>query len=199
MTTAEIVRAFREKVSREIDLETQGLDRFVVYTPFMFDDGDHFVIILCRENGRWVLTDEAHTFMHLSYVDVDLSQGSRAKIVEQALRGFGVQNRSGELRVVVPEEAFGDALFSLVQAISRITSTALWTRERIISTFEEDFRQLVQGVVPVGRLEFGYTDREIDPDRIYPVDCRINSMPRPCFLFAITTVRLRFLGSDASA
>lgn len=185
MTTADIVRSFREKVGREIDLEAEGVDRYIVYTPFMFDDGDHFVVILRRENERWILTDEAHTFMHLSYSEVDLSQGTRAKIIDQALSGNRVESRAGELKLAVADDAFGDALFSLVQAISRITSTALWTYARVKSTFEEDFRALMQSVVPAERLTFDYTDPQIDPDGIYPVDCRINGMPRPCMVFAV--------------
>jgi hypothetical protein len=185
MTTADIVRSFREKVCREIDLEAEGVDRYIVYTPFMFDDGDHFVIVLRKEKEHWVLSDEAHTFMHLSYTEVDLSQGGRAKIIDQALAGYRVENRSGELKLAVADNAFGDALFSLLQAISRITSTALWTVARIKSTFEEDFRALMGSVVPADRLTFDYTDSQIDPDGIYPVDCRINGMPRPCMVFAV--------------
>lgn len=187
MNASAIIDDFRAKVCREIDIEPEGINRYVVYTPFMFDDGDHYVIILRQEGDEWVLTDEANTFMHLSYTDVDLSQGSRAKIVEQALASCGVENRSGELRVAVPDEAFGDALFSMLQALGRITSTALWTYERVRSTFEEDFRRVIESNVSADRLGFGYTDAEIDPDGIYPISCRINGSPRPCFVFAISS------------
>jgi hypothetical protein len=134
MTTAGIIESFRQKVSREIDLEAEGVDRYIVYTPFMFDDGDHYVVVLRHEREQWVLTDEAHTFMHLSYAEVDLTQGTRARVIDQALTSYRVENNGGELRLVVPDEAFGDALFTMVQAIGRITGTALWTRERVRDT-----------------------------------------------------------------
>ena len=185
MTTAEIIESFRRKVSAEIDLEPEGVDRYVIHTPFMFDDGDHYVVVLHQEVGQWVLTDEAHTFMHLSYAEVDLAQGMRARVIDQALTAYRVENRDGELRLPVPEDAFGDALFSMVQAIGRIAATALWTRQRVRDTFDEDFHALVTTALPPERIAFNYTDPEIDPDGIYPVDCRVNGMPRPCFVFKV--------------
>lgn len=185
MTTADIIESFRHKVSREIDLEPEGVDRYVVYTPFLFDDGDHYVVVLKREGKGWVLTDEAHTFMHLSYADVDLTQGTRARVIDQALTAYRVQNNCGELRVAVPDEAFGDALFTMVQAIGRIAGTALWTRERVRDTFDEDFRELLSQVVPPERAVFDYTDADIDPEGVYPIDCKINGMPTPCFVFKV--------------
>ncbi|MBL8878809.1 MAG: DUF1828 domain-containing protein [Phycisphaerales bacterium] len=183
--TDNIIRSFRKTVCAEIDLEGEGLDRFIVYTPFMFDDGDHYVIILRREKGTWVLTDEGHTFMHLSYAEVDLDTSSRAKVVDQALASYCVKRRIGELRLLVPGDQFGDALFSFVQALSRIVATALWTRERVASTFLEDFRALMTKTVPESRLTFGYHEPQSDPDGLYSVDCKINGMPKPCFVFAV--------------
>jgi hypothetical protein len=184
-STAEIIRSFREKVSAEVELEGQGLDRFIVYTPFMFDDGDHYVVILRRESQDWVLSDEGHTFMHLSYAEVDLDTGSRARLIDQALAAFRVDRREGELRVSIPDEQFGDALFSFVQALARISATALWTRDRVASTFVDDFREMMREFVPPSRLTFDYTDPAVDPEGLYAVDCRINNLPRPCFVFAV--------------
>ena len=41
---------------------------FRVFTPFMFEDGDQLVIVLKKvgESGGYS-TDEAHTYMHLTY------------------------------------------------------------------------------------------------------------------------------------
>ena len=36
-------------------------------TPFRFDDGDHIAIVLKKEQGRWLLSDGGHTYMHLTY------------------------------------------------------------------------------------------------------------------------------------
>lgn len=185
MVTTDIINSFREKVCREVDVESAGTNRFSVHTPFMFDDGDHFVVILRRDDGRWVLTDEGHTLMHLSYADVDASKGSRAKLIDHALTVHGLRNDLGELQLEVPDEAFGDALFTFIQALTRITDVAQWTRERVKSTFWEDFRHVLEESVPDSKRVFRYNDPELDPDGNYSIDCFIEGPKRPCFVYAI--------------
>src|SRR5438105_8659283 len=110
MEPSKIARAFKQKVSREVTIDQEGIDRFVVYTPFRFDDGDHYVVILKRLGQDWMLTDEGHTFMHLSYDDVDLTTPTRASLVQDAIAVHGLKNEDGELRLIVPDSHFGDAL-----------------------------------------------------------------------------------------
>jgi hypothetical protein len=187
MNATELQKEFKRKICEEIEVEPEGLDRFVVYTPFMFDDGDHFAIILKNVNRRWVLTDEGHTFMHMSYDEVDVSRGTRKSIIDQTLLNFHTVNDAGELRLEVPGEAFGDALFSFIQALVKISDTAYWTRERVSSTFFEDFRQLVESSIPSDRRAFNYIERAKDPQENYPVDCRVNSSRRPLFIFGVNS------------
>jgi len=87
MTTADIERDLREKVSESVSLHQEGVDRFRVLSPFVLDDGDHLSIVLRRENGGWVLSDEGSTFMHLTYSisETDLQRGTRQKIISNAL------------------------------------------------------------------------------------------------------------------
>lgn len=108
MNAGSIEREFQEKVSREIRLVPEGLDRYLVLNPFMFDDGDHFPVVLRRETNHWILTDEGHTFMHMSYDEIDFDRGNRKKIIDNVLANFRVENREGELRLVVPGSAYGD-------------------------------------------------------------------------------------------
>lgn len=183
----EIERDFKRKLCDEVGVEHEGLDRYVVYTPFTFDDGDHFVTVLKRRGDRWVLTDEGHTFMHMSYADVDLTQGTRKSIIDQSLLNFRLVNESGELCLEVPDEEFGDALFTFIQALTKISDTAYWTRERVKSAFMDNFREFLAGRIPSPQREFDYFDRERDPDRLYLVDCRVNGTARPLFIFGITS------------
>jgi hypothetical protein len=188
MNLSQLREQLKLKVCDTVDIEEQGLRRFVVYTPFMFDDGDHFVTILKQEQGndRWVFTDEGHTFMHVSYDEVDLSQGTRKSIIDQALLSFAITNDGGELRLEVPDGAFGDALFSFLQGLTKITDTKFLTRERVRSTFMEDFREFMQKKIPSQRLTMDYTDPDHDQKCIYPVDCRINGTSRPLLIFAVS-------------
>lgn len=48
---------FKARVCEQIYLEPEGNHRFLVNTPFRFEDGDHFVIVLKRDGDRWILSD----------------------------------------------------------------------------------------------------------------------------------------------
>ena len=111
MNIEAIERNFKEKVCEKLRLEAEGVNRYRVFTPFMFEDGDHLSIVLKRENGKWVLSDEGHTYMHLTYDldERDLQRGTRQKIISNALSVFSVQDREGELIVPIHNDLYGDA------------------------------------------------------------------------------------------
>lgn len=68
MTMHAVADDFHTKVSAKVRLAGEGVDRYRVFTPFLFEDGDHLSIVLKREGAQWVLSDEAHTYMHLTYL-----------------------------------------------------------------------------------------------------------------------------------
>ena len=187
MTGESIERDFREKVSTQIRLASEGLGRFRVFTPFLFDDGDHLAIVLRRDGTGWVLSDEAHTYMHLSYdiEERDLHKGARQKIVSNALSVFGIEDREGELVRDVEDARYGDALYSFVQGLLRITDVSYLSRERVKSTFMEDFRALLSESLPGERVSFDWNDPTRDPQGKYGVDCRVNGLARPLFVHAL--------------
>ena len=187
MSIQTIEQDFHEKVSKQVRLVAEGMERYRVFTPFLFEDGDNLAIVLRKEKGRWVLSDEAHTYMHLTY-DIDerdLHTGTRQKIISNALSAFHVEDRDGELLLDVPDERYGDALYSFVQALLRISDVSYLSRERVRSTFMEDFRALLIEAVPEKRRDFDWSDPERDPQGMYAVDCRINGMARPLFVNAL--------------
>ena len=188
MSIDAIQEDFHRKVSQKIRLTVEGINRFRVLTPFLFDDGDHLVIVLKSEGERWVLSDEAHTYMHLTY-DIDerdLHRGTRQKIISNALSTFGIEDRDGELVLKVPEERYGDALYSFVQGLLKITDVSFLSRERVRSAFMEDFRTLLSEVTAEERRSFDWRDPEHDPDGKYIVDCRINGSPQPILVHGLT-------------
>ena len=147
----------------------------------------HLAIVLRKEGVRWVLSDEAHTYMHLTYDldEKDLQRGTRQKIIANALSTFRVEDREGELVLDIPEERYGDALYSFVQALLKITDVTYLSRERVRSTFLEDFRALMNENVSEERRMFDWHDSTHDPLGMYTVDCRINGMPHPLFVHAL--------------
>ena len=187
MTIETIEREFHEKVSGKVRLAAEGIERYRVFTPFLFEDGDHLAIVLRKEGIRWVLSDEAHTYMHLTYDldEKDLQRGTRQKIIANALSTFRVEDREGELVLDIPEERYGDALYSFVQALLKITDVTYLSRERVRSAFLEDFRALMNENVSEERRMFDWHDSTHDPLGMYTVDCRINGMPRPLFVHAL--------------
>ena len=178
---------FRRKVGETVRIAEEGVGRYRVFTPFSFEDGDHLAIVIKCENNRWVLTDEGHTYMHLTYDldEKDLQRGNRQKIIANALSVFSVEDRDGELLLKVPEERYGDALFSFVQALLKISDVTFLSRERVRSTFMDDFRSFMEATIPADRCAFDWFDSQHDPEGKYTVDCRINSMAKPIMIYAL--------------
>ena len=188
MNLASVKDEFKTKVSDQIDLEPEGEGRFLVVTPFRFEDGDHFVIVLKKEAGQWILTDEASTIMHLSYwMDDKVLQedGNRKVIMDSSLSAYSVQNRDGELVLPVVESRFGDALFDFIQALTKVSDISFLSRDIVRSTFIEDLMAFIKEHVDNTRLLFNWNDPERDAKGNYMVDCRINSMKRPLFVYGI--------------
>lgn len=182
-----IEKEFREKVCKEVRLMQEGVDRFRVFTPFQFDDGDSLAIVLKKAENKWFLSDEGHTFMHLSYeADIDaLDKGTRAKIISTTLNTFGISEKKGILLVAVEKENMGNVFYNYIQALIKITDITYLSRERVKSTFMEDFKSFLMQKVPADRIKFNFHDKLHDPQGRYPVDCSINKMDKPLFIFAI--------------
>ena len=134
-----------------------------------------------------MLSDEAHTYMHLTYDidEKDLHSGTRQKIISNALSMFQIEDRDGELVLDVPEERYGDALYSFVQGLLKISDVSYLSRERVLSTFIDDFRTVMSETVPEERRSFDWSDPEHDPQGMYTVDCRVNTVHRPLFVHAL--------------
>src|SRR3990172_2857232 len=138
-----IQEEFKKKVSEKVELIPEGKDRFRIFTPFMFSDGDHLVSVLKKSPTKgWVISDEAHTYMHLSY-ELDmatLNTGPRQKIISASQSMFNLEENNGEIMVTIEGDMYGDALYSFIQGILKITDINYLSRERVISTFLEDFK-----------------------------------------------------------
>lgn len=126
MSISAIEREFCERLSANIRVVAEGKDYYHVFTPFTFNDGDHLAVVLKKEGPNWVLSDEAHTLARLSY-DLDtneesLRQEAWQELITSTLSTFQVEDRAGELIVVIKDACYSDALYSLTQALIRITN-----------------------------------------------------------------------------
>lgn len=132
MSKDTIEQQFRQSIGEAVRVLPEGRSRYRVFTPHRLEDGDHLCVVLRKNEGKWVLTDEGHTFMHLTYDmdERDIRDGNRGTIVENALRLHGLVDLDGELVLEVDGERFGDALFSYVQALTTLATIGLLSRER---------------------------------------------------------------------
>lgn len=185
----QLTRDFERGVGRTVSLEAAGADRFRILTPFQFEDGDQLLITLRRhKDGGWTLTDEGYTFMQLSYEldESDIRSGNRQKIIANTLRAFGVRDQQGELILDVPDSQYGEALFSFVQAILKVSDVTFLSREMAKSTFLQDLANVLR-VIPERHKAQNWSHPTHDPEGHYKVDWRLNEAPKPIFLFALTS------------
>ena len=191
MMSQDIIQAFKESACGEIDLLSGGINRYLVQVPFTFMDGDHYVVILRQEGQNWILSDEGHTLMHLSYElrEREYEAGNRRKIIDEVLTSYQIENRDGELVLTIPLGRYGDALFTFVQAITRITDMTFLDRAIVKSTFREDFNNLVSEKAReagIQNVTFDYIHPIKDPQGKYPVDVRLNGVTsQQVLVFAI--------------
>jgi hypothetical protein len=187
MDIQSIESSFKAKVADRLQIQSEGVNRFRVFNPFVFDDGDHLAIILRRDSSGWVLTDEGNTYMRLSYRldEKSLAAGTRQHIISDALEMFGLEDRNGEICVSVADEAYGDALYSFVQGLLRISDVSLLSRERVKSAFLQDFRDFIEANVRPEVVTWDWHHPIFDPEGMYPVDCYLNGQVQPTALFAL--------------
>ncbi len=189
MNVDAIQDSFKATVTESIRLIPEGVNRYKIFTPFHFDDGDHFVLALRKDEiGDWIITDEGHTYMHLSY-HMDLSsleKESRNEFIEGALERYGVTEHEGQLFAQIHELTnAGNVFYNVIQCLINITDVSYLSRERVASTFIDDFKEFISETVSPERFTFDYNDASHDPNGKYAVDCRINGMARPLHVYAI--------------
>ena len=192
--TDNIERDFKRKVCDELSIEQEGLDRYIVSLPLTFEDGDRLPIVLKREEEKWILTDEGHTFLQLTYDldESDLQAGNRREIIDRTLLSCGLRNRQGELLLPIEGHRYGDSLYNFVQALIKIDDIRYLSRERVRSTFGEDLKTFVDKVVPAIRRTYKWHDPQKDPPANYEADYRLNGTDTPLFIFALDSeVKIR--------
>ena len=189
MKTEALADSLQREVSKEIRVLPEGTGRLVVSTPFTFEDGDEYVILLKNRDGRWAFSDEGHTYMHLSYDmdERDWQRGTRDGIIRDTLAMYDVQEQDGELIRLVKGTDFSSALFDYLQALNRITDITFLSREIVRSTFAEDLRSFIHAKVSSDSVEEDWHHPVFDPAGFSPVDYRINHRETPLFVFAITS------------
>ena len=115
---------FTGQITDKIRLKYDGEDRFRVNVPFYFSDGDSFVIVFKKMGGRWVISDEAHTRLHMSiFLDYPILDMPESQLfISSILVKHDVDSRNHELIRDVVDGKYADGLFDMIQAISEIST-----------------------------------------------------------------------------
>jgi hypothetical protein len=188
MNSESIYKSFQKSICSGIDLVPEGINRYRILSDFTFQDGDHLAIVLKRENNEWILSDEGHTLMHLSYrMDInELLQGKRGDIIENNLSYHYITNRDGEFIHVVKNEEYGHALFEMIQGLIRINDLSFLSREFSRDTFIEDVLRDIELIPELsGKFIRNWHNAQFDPDGQYPADGFLPTQNTPIVLFIL--------------
>lgn len=126
MTLDTILQNFQSKVSSQIRLEPVADGCYRILTPFQFSDGDHPVITVRSDAGRWALSDEGHTAVRLGdRLDERVQSVIRQQPDASTSGAITLASDTGELTLVMEDGHYGDALNRFIQALLRIDVAAL--------------------------------------------------------------------------
>ncbi len=145
-------------------------------TPFTFPDGDHFPMYLSESRtGGIVLSDRGHILMHISYEhDIDtLYDGVRASLREQIVLEHGIREDNGVFLVESSPDQLANSIFGFGQALTKIYDLTFLSRDRVVSTFYEDMKSVLFGIVGEEKIEVDYVPLDVPNANNYPVDYRL--------------------------
>ena len=179
-----------KSLSDMVTLDRRGLDDYRVNVPFSFADGDALKIILRRtSDSKWLLTDEAHTFMYLSYNKIEVGDNiSKQKILDRILLSHNMQEHDGRLVMenITPEN-IGAAIFTFSQALLKVSDFSMWKQERAKSEFFGYFQQLLPECLGNRDYIFNYKYDDIDKDGNYIVDCLVRGSKNNVHVYAVNS------------
>ena len=99
---------------------------------------------------------------------------------------FEVREHNAELILDVSDGRYADALYAFVHALLKTIDVSYLSREQVHSTFMDDFRALFYDRVDTTRMAFEWYYLVRDPQGKFKVDCRINGMPQPLCVYALS-------------
>lgn len=195
MPLSEIARDLQSQISHAIRIETDDLGQHYIATPFVFGDGDQPVVALAPNGEGWTLSDQGTTLFRLGFQlnDAEHNAPENQRRLDSALAMAGIARSGGELTKPLSPGRYADAVFDFVHALLKIDELGDFPavapqpahRSAPRPRFAGEVAQLVTEVLPAHRFEVGWHDKQWDHKKEYTVDCRINGMPTPLFLYAV--------------
>lgn len=177
------------RLCAQVRVRERRQDVYLLETPFIFPDGDHYSIYVRETStGGLLLTDGGDTFMHLSYEnDVDaFRRGARARLLEQILGETGLRETDGEFFLETSPERLADAVFRFGQGLTKVYDLVFLNRARVSSTFYEDLYEFLSTVVSEEKIIRDFVDTRMETPEDYPIDYFIRGKSGdPLFIFGV--------------
>ena len=115
--TEDTVNDIRRSLYLAIKIEEKGINKNMVHTGFTYPDGDELHIILKKQDGQWYLTDEGHTFMWLSYGEINVDSPRIKDILARIMATNQAELWEREISVKIKQNGAGIALTSMITAL----------------------------------------------------------------------------------
>lgn len=110
-----------------------------ITTPHLDRHNDYLQIYVSRENGGFLLTDDAYILNDLFSSGCNLDSPRRKELLEITLRGFGVQlNKENQLTVTASADDFPLKKHNLVQSMLAVNDMFYLAAPHVASLFYED-------------------------------------------------------------
>lgn len=150
-------------------------DHFLIETPFIFPDGDHYQIYLKPlDTGGFQISDGGHTLMHLSYENdiTTFKTGNRNILFENIKAEFDLieDKDNGEFYMNCLSKDLAPAIFKLGQALTKICDITFLNKARVQKTFYEDLHNSLMELIPEEKIKRDYVFTQLDNAENYPID-----------------------------
>ncbi|NLL94617.1 MAG: DUF1828 domain-containing protein [Thermoplasmatales archaeon] len=136
-----MMETMKESIRTGVSFEARGIGTYLVHTGFTYPDGDELHIVLREKNGEWVLTDDGHTMMWLSYEDFNLTE-TRSAALGRTLASNHAEMTDGRIRIPLGDRDPGAVLKSFIQALLQTADLLYLDRQNVRGTFSEDVKDL---------------------------------------------------------
>lgn len=126
LKTMAVELKLRDDLGKGFAVVGEGANRYRIFTPFQFRNGDHLGIVLKKIDGDWFLTDEGHTYQHLncrlSLISLDIVMDN--PFLVQALAELSVEDRQREMLIKIIDTEYASALYKLIHVLLQVITLA---------------------------------------------------------------------------
>lgn len=114
-----------------------------ISTPFLDRHNDYMQIYVKADGSHLTLSDDGYVLSDLVASGCDVSTPRRKELLEQIVRGFGVNLSDDELTVSATMDSFAQRKHSLLQAMVSVNDLFLTSRHTVRGLFLEELEEFL--------------------------------------------------------